>query len=79
MGDWSRPCNIQSFLYRCSHADLNGLSVEGIRSVYENISASSCTPLLGVVNGTGVVSTNRKCRNWIFNRESGYESITTEV
>nr|NP_650814.2 uncharacterized protein Dmel_CG7333 [Drosophila melanogaster]AAF55679.2 uncharacterized protein Dmel_CG7333 [Drosophila melanogaster] len=63
----------------CFHADLNGLSVEGIRSVYENISASSCTPLLGVVNGTGVVSTNRKCRNWIFNRESGYESITTEL
>jgi len=47
--------------------------------VYSNISASSCTPLLGVVNGMGVVAEGRECKDWIFKRESGYESITTEV
>ncbi|XP_016935724.3 organic cation transporter-like protein [Drosophila suzukii] len=63
----------------CSHVDLQGLSVKELRSVYSNISASSCTPLLGVVNGMGVVAEGRECKDWIFKRESGYESITTEL
>ncbi|XP_017007229.2 organic cation transporter-like protein [Drosophila takahashii] len=63
----------------CSHIDLQGLSEKELRSVYSNISDSSCTPLLGVVNGRGVVAEGRECRDWIFKRESGYESITTEL
>lgn len=65
--------------YRCSHDDLYGLDADELRSVYSNISAPSCTLLLGIVNGTGVADEDAQCRNWIFNRESGYESITTEV
>ncbi|KAH8278560.1 hypothetical protein KR018_005215 [Drosophila ironensis] len=63
----------------CSHDDLKGLSVEELRAVYSNISASSCTLLEGVVNGTGIPAEVSTCRNWIFDRESGYESITTEL
>ncbi|KAH8318758.1 hypothetical protein KR074_005386 [Drosophila pseudoananassae] len=63
----------------CSHDDLYGLEVEELRSVYSNVSAPACTLLLDIVNGTGVAAADAKCRNWIFNRESGYESITTEL
>ncbi|XP_017084688.2 organic cation transporter-like protein [Drosophila eugracilis] len=63
----------------CSHSDLKGLSEKEIHSVYSNISASSCTPLLGVINGKGVAAEGLICKDWIFIRESGYESITTEL
>ncbi|XP_017060687.1 organic cation transporter-like protein [Drosophila ficusphila] len=63
----------------CSHVDLEDLSVKELRSVYANTSAPACTPLLGVVDGMGVVAEGRYCRDWIFKRESGYESITTEL
>lgn len=64
---------------RCSHVDLEGLSTEELRSAYSNVSTPSCTLLVGVVNGTGVVAESGECKDWIFMRESGYESITTEV
>ncbi|EDV43372.1 uncharacterized protein Dana_GF16555 [Drosophila ananassae] len=63
----------------CSHDDLYGLDADELRSVYSNISAPSCTFLMDIVNGTGVAAEDAQCRNWIFNRESGYESITTEL
>ncbi|KAH8369233.1 hypothetical protein KR009_005045 [Drosophila setifemur] len=63
----------------CSHVDLEGLSAEQLRSVYSDILDSSCTLLSALVNGTGKVAEGGECRNWIFMRERGYESITTEL
>lgn len=64
---------------RCYHDDLQNLSVSEIRSVYANISRPSCTLLQGVHNGTGIVAGSGQCQDWIFKREKGYESLTTEV
>ncbi|EDW38545.1 GL12662 [Drosophila persimilis] len=64
----------------CSHDDLMGLSAEDLRSIYSNVSHSSCTPLQGVINGTGIPADSSEiCQDWIFERESGYESLTTEL
>ncbi|KAH8248131.1 hypothetical protein KR038_002364 [Drosophila bunnanda] len=63
----------------CSHVDLEGLSIKELRTAYSNVSYPSCTLLLGVINGTGVVAEGGECKDWIFSRESGYESITTEL
>lgn len=66
-------------VYRCSHDDLQGLSAESLRSIYANVSHPSCTLLDGVINGTAIEADGMTCENWIFERESGYESITTEL
>jgi len=51
-----------------------------LRSIYSNITHPSCTLLEGVVNGTAVEAADGEtCENWIFERESGYESLTTEL
>ncbi|XP_016974844.1 organic cation transporter-like protein [Drosophila rhopaloa] len=63
----------------CSHDDLMGLSAAELRSVYSNVTHSSCTLLSEVVNGTGVASEMATCQDWIFERENGYESLTTEL
>lgn len=55
------------------------MSVSEIRLVYANMSRPSCTLLQGVENGTGIVAMSGKCQDWIFKREHGYESLTTEV
>ncbi|EDW96043.1 organic cation transporter-like protein [Drosophila yakuba] len=62
----------------CSHDDLMGLGVAELRAIYSNVSHSSCTLLSEVVNGTGVAS-DESCQDWIFERENGYESLTTEL
>lgn len=65
---------------RCSHNDLRGLSAESLRSIYSNITHPSCTLLEGVVNGSAVAAADGEtCENWIFERENGYESLTTEL
>ncbi|KAH8406670.1 hypothetical protein KR222_002331 [Zaprionus bogoriensis] len=63
----------------CSHNDLQGLSAESLRLIYANVSQPSCTLLDGVINGTGIAADGQTCENWIFERENGYESITTEL
>ncbi|XP_030556274.1 organic cation transporter-like protein [Drosophila novamexicana] len=63
----------------CSHDDLHGLSADSIRSIYSNITQPSCTLLDGVINGTGIAAEEETCQDWIFERESGYESLTTEL
>ncbi|ALC47463.1 CG16727 [Drosophila busckii] len=63
----------------CSHDDLQGLSAESIRDIYANVTHPSCTQLGGVVNGTGIAAETEACQDWIFERESGYESLTTEL
>ncbi|KAL7728418.1 hypothetical protein ACLKA6_005177 [Drosophila palustris] len=64
----------------CSHNDLDGLSAESLRSIYSNVTHPSCTLLEGVVNGTAVEAADGEtCENWIFERENGYESLTTEL
>ncbi|KAM8704236.1 hypothetical protein ACLKA7_008780 [Drosophila subpalustris] len=63
----------------CYHDDLQNLSVSEVRSIYTNISPPSCTLLQGVINGTGVAAKSGQCRDWIFQREHDYESITTEL
>ncbi|EDV98605.1 organic cation transporter-like protein [Drosophila grimshawi] len=63
----------------CSHDDLLGLNAESIRSIYSNVSQPACTQLDGVINGTGIVSNGETCQDWIFERESGYQSLTTEL
>ncbi|KAH8406671.1 hypothetical protein KR222_002334 [Zaprionus bogoriensis] len=63
----------------CNHGDLQGLNMSQIRAVYANTSRPSCTLLEGVVNGTGIAAKSGQCRDWIFKREQGYESITTEL
>lgn len=71
---------IRFFLFlRCSHDDLMGLSAAELRSIYSNVSHPACTPLSGVINGTGVVLESESCQDWIFERENGYESLTTEL
>lgn len=62
----------------CSHDDLMGLGAAELRSIYSNVSHSSCTLLSEVINGTGVAS-EESCQDWIFERENGYESLTTEL
>ncbi|EDW49456.1 organic cation transporter-like protein [Drosophila sechellia] len=62
----------------CSHNDLMGLGAAELRSIYSNVSHSSCTLLSEVINGTGVAS-EESCQDWIFERENGYESLTTEL
>lgn len=56
-----------------------GLSAAELRSIYSNVSHPACTPLSGVINGTGVASESESCQDWIFERENGYESLTTEL
>ncbi|XP_034486603.1 organic cation transporter protein-like isoform X2 [Drosophila innubila] len=53
--------------------------VSVVRSIYSNITPSSCTLLEGVINGTGSAVKSGQCRDWIFQREHNYESITTEL
>ncbi|EDV48475.1 organic cation transporter-like protein [Drosophila erecta] len=62
----------------CSHDDLMGLGAAELRAIYSNVSHSSCTLLSDVINGTGVAS-GESCQDWIFERENGYESLTTEL
>nr|NP_650818.1 uncharacterized protein Dmel_CG16727 [Drosophila melanogaster]AAF55683.2 uncharacterized protein Dmel_CG16727 [Drosophila melanogaster]AAM50854.1 LP02775p [Drosophila melanogaster]AOQ09194.1 CG16727-RA [synthetic construct] len=62
----------------CSHDDLMGLGAAELRSIYSNVSHPSCTLLSEVINGTGVAS-EESCQDWIFERENGYESLTTEL
>lgn len=66
-------------VYRCSHNDLEGLSAEALRAVFANVSHPSCTVLDGVINGTAIEANGQTCEKWIFERESGYESLTTEL
>ncbi|EDW83825.1 uncharacterized protein Dwil_GK13818 [Drosophila willistoni] len=63
----------------CAHDDLKDLTMDELRLVYFNISASSCTILDRVVNGTGIAAKDAKCTDWIFDYESDYKSITTEL
>ncbi|XP_026850339.1 organic cation transporter-like protein [Drosophila persimilis] len=63
----------------CAHEDLTGFGVEELRTVYSNVSQPSCTLLEDVINGTGIASEHGVCTDWIFIRESGFESITTEL
>ncbi|EDV98608.1 organic cation transporter-like protein [Drosophila grimshawi] len=63
----------------CYHDDLQNLNESEIRSVYANVTHKSCTLLDAVVNGTGLVAKTGQCQNWIFKREQGYESVTTEL
>lgn len=43
------------------------------------MSRPSCTLLQAVENGTGIAAMSGRCQDWIFKREHGYESLTTEV
>ncbi|XP_030374216.1 organic cation transporter-like protein [Scaptodrosophila lebanonensis] len=63
----------------CSHDKLSNLSLAEVRDVYANISQPSCTLLDDVINGSAVVADVGRCNDWIFDRENGYESITTEL
>ncbi|XP_068152101.1 organic cation transporter protein-like [Drosophila tropicalis] len=63
----------------CSHDDIRELSVEEVRSIYANVTHSSCTVLSGVVNGSGIAADEGICSDWIFDYESDYKSITTEL
>ncbi|XP_017873166.1 PREDICTED: organic cation transporter-like protein [Drosophila arizonae] len=63
----------------CYHDDLKNLNSSDLRQIYANVSHKSCTLLEAVVNGTGVAASSGHCQNWIFMREQGYESITTEL
>ncbi|EDW14823.1 uncharacterized protein Dmoj_GI23107, isoform A [Drosophila mojavensis] len=63
----------------CYHDDLKNLNSSDLRQIYANVTHKSCTLLEGVVNGTGIAASSGHCQNWIFMREQGYESITTEL
>ncbi|EDW68104.1 organic cation transporter protein [Drosophila virilis] len=63
----------------CYHDDLQHLNMSEVRSIYANMTNKSCTLLEGVVNGTAVAAETGQCQDWIFKREQGYESVTTEL
>lgn len=66
-------------MFRCYHEDLENLTSSDLRLIYANVTYKSCTQLERVVNGTGIAAKSGQCDDWIFMREQGYESITTEV
>ncbi|XP_023178031.2 organic cation transporter-like protein [Drosophila hydei] len=63
----------------CYHEDLENLTSSDLRLIYANVTYKSCTQLERVVNGTGIAAKSGQCDDWIFMREQGYESITTEL
>uniref|UniRef100_A0A1B0BSA0 Major facilitator superfamily (MFS) profile domain-containing protein n=3 Tax=Glossina TaxID=7393 RepID=A0A1B0BSA0_9MUSC len=64
----------------CYHEKLANLSYEHINLFYKNLNNPKCTLLDDIVNDTNpVVAKVGECNEWFYEREQGYESITSEL
>uniref|UniRef100_A0A0A1WSY7 Organic cation transporter protein n=1 Tax=Zeugodacus cucurbitae TaxID=28588 RepID=A0A0A1WSY7_ZEUCU len=63
----------------CYHEKLSNASFDEIRAVYAQTTNPHCTLLDDIVDGKPIVAEVGGCRKWIYEYESGYKSITSEL
>ncbi|XP_067614336.1 organic cation transporter protein-like [Eurosta solidaginis] len=62
----------------CYHEKLANSSFDEIRAIYAQTANPQCTLLDDIVDGKPIVAEVGKCRQWIYERDNGYESVTSE-
>uniref|UniRef100_A0A0K8USX2 Organic cation transporter protein n=1 Tax=Bactrocera latifrons TaxID=174628 RepID=A0A0K8USX2_BACLA len=63
----------------CYHEKLSNASFDEIRAVYAQTTDPHCTLLDDIVDGQPIVAEIGKCRRWIYEYESGYKSVTSDL
>ncbi|XP_017489623.1 PREDICTED: organic cation transporter protein-like [Rhagoletis zephyria] len=63
----------------CYHEKLANASISYIRSIYGQTANPQCTLLEDIIDDQPVVSAVGNCREWIYDYESDYRSITTDL
>lgn len=64
----------------CYHPQMENKSFDEIHDIYQQLPSPHCTMLDSVDgNGSAVAADGLLCREWIYKKEAGYESITMEV
>ncbi|XP_011208244.2 organic cation transporter protein [Bactrocera dorsalis] len=63
----------------CYHEKLSNASFDEIRAVYAQMANPHCTLLDDIVGGQPIVAEVGKCQRWIYEYESGYKSVTSDL
>uniref|UniRef100_A0A034W4Y1 Organic cation transporter-like protein n=3 Tax=Endopterygota TaxID=33392 RepID=A0A034W4Y1_BACDO len=63
----------------CYHEKLANASFEEIRAVYAQTQSPHCTLLDDIVDGKPIVAEVGQCRQWIYEYEKGFRSVTTDL
>ncbi|XP_067629208.1 organic cation transporter protein-like isoform X2 [Eurosta solidaginis] len=63
----------------CFHEKLNNANISYIQGIYEQTPNPQCTLLDDIIDDHPVISSGGQCREWIFNYDHDYNSITTDL
>ncbi|XP_067614291.1 organic cation transporter-like protein [Eurosta solidaginis] len=62
----------------CYHEKLANATFDEIRAIYAQTDNPQCTLLDDIVEGKPIVAEVGQCRQWIYEYESGYKSVTSD-